>query len=248
MKKTQQDEARADRGRADSSTIRQGSPIPGCWGGPGASLSFSSAAVWAVVSGAVSLGDTVTLPCDLELRHETTWFLQRNETLALRIIASKNQVEQQTEPFYYVIRPDSRFSLVLNPSTNSSSLRIEGVTETDQGLYYCTTRERGEVQIGKGTRLRLHGEELSSKENGEHPSGIGWSCLIILIVAPPLSTLMTSCFVFCLFDRPGRPQDRKGDRSLVQRQGRRPEGYENPSINVLQRHKTGHAASSSLVS
>ncbi|XP_069053988.1 uncharacterized protein [Lepisosteus oculatus] len=172
----------------------------------GSTLFVTCAAVWAVVSGAVSLGDTVTLPCDLELRHETTWFQHHNETLALRILASKNQVEQQTEPFYYVIRPDSRFSLVLNPSTASPDLRIEGVTETDQGLYYCATREKGEIHIGQRRRLQIE-KEREAPGPPQHP-GIGLPCLIVLLSALPLSALASSCCVFFILLR-GRGGERK---------------------------------------
>ncbi|XP_069053977.1 uncharacterized protein [Lepisosteus oculatus] len=195
-------------------------------------LLLPCAAVWAVVSGAVSLGDTVTLPCDLELQHETTWFLQRNETLALRILASKNHVEQQTEPFDYKNRPDSRFSLVLNPSTNSSSLRIEGVTETDQGLYYCATRDRGEIHIGKGTRLRLHGgapEQLNNtSENATCRTEPHRECCTLLVWVPPvcalLSALVSSACVCCLCHRKGArhttdpPQSRRSRRGEQDRQ------------------------------
>ncbi|XP_069053987.1 uncharacterized protein [Lepisosteus oculatus] len=175
----------------------------------GSTLFVTCAAVWAVVSGAVSLGDTVTLPCDLELRHETTWFQHHNETLALRILASKNQVEQQTEPFYYVIRPDSRFSLVLNPSTASPDLRIEGVTETDQGLYYCATREKGEIHIGQRRRLQIE-KEREAPGPPQHP-GIGLPCLIVLLSALPLSALASSCCVFFILLR-GRGKGQRGAR------------------------------------
>ncbi|XP_069054772.1 uncharacterized protein [Lepisosteus oculatus] len=202
-----------------------------------ASLFFlSCAGAWGCsVSGEtvlrVGLGDTVTLPCDLRLQHETTWFMLQNGTLSVGVLANKNPGQIQMRPFSYVRRPDSRFSLVLNPSTNSSSLRIEGVTETDQGLYYCATRDRGEIHIGKGTRIHVgdRNRELLSKAecpNITRPSGIDWPCLTILVVTPPLSTLLTSCCIFCLFYRPGRRQDRKGHRGVAQGKGRQQDVYE----------------------
>ncbi|XP_069054822.1 uncharacterized protein [Lepisosteus oculatus] len=101
-------------------------------------------------------GETVTLPCVVGQQYEVMWFVQRSDgALALSVLGNANTASGQTDPFTYVRRPDSRFSLVLNSSTDSPDLRIEGVTETDQGLYYCATRDRGEIHIGKGTRLEL---------------------------------------------------------------------------------------------
>ncbi|XP_069054392.1 uncharacterized protein [Lepisosteus oculatus] len=169
--------------------------------------------------GAVRLGDTVTLPCDLQLTHETTWFTLRNGTLSVGVFASRNPGEQQERPFTYKRRPDSRFSLVLNPSTNSSSLRIEGVTETDQGLYYCAAKDKGGINIGNGTWLRLSAGGRSPSRpqaRGECSTLPEW----VTPVSALLSALLSSACVYCLCRGKGGA-DSAEPRNETQTKGRK---------------------------
>ncbi|XP_069054375.1 uncharacterized protein [Lepisosteus oculatus] len=162
---------------------------------------------------AVRAGDVVTLPCNHQLYHETTWLIQRpDDTLHVVVLANKNPGKN---PFTYTKRPDSRFSLVLNPSTASPDLRIENITETDQGLYYCAARDRGEIQIGKGTRLQTG--SLEKEREPQHPE-IGLPCLIVLLSAVPLSALASSCCVLFILLRGRGIPERRGQYDIAVRE------------------------------
>ncbi|XP_069054820.1 uncharacterized protein [Lepisosteus oculatus] len=164
-------------------------------------------------------GETVTLPCVVGQQYEVMWFVQRSDgALALSVLGNANTASGQTDPFTYVRRPDSRFSLVLNSSTDSPDLRIEGVTETDQGLYYCATRDRGEIHIGKGTRLELvaGGEEPNCTSQSPPPCGDpgvppGGALALSALLTAILTAILTAGFLRCCpACRKGPPEPEPG--------------------------------------
>nr|XP_015195251.1 PREDICTED: uncharacterized protein LOC107076236 [Lepisosteus oculatus] len=149
----------------------------------------------------VGVGDTVVLPCDLQLGYEVMWFVQRDETLFLGLLASKSQAE--TVNFNYA--SDSCFSPALNSSTGSIDLRIRNVSRTDLGLFYCAGKAQGRVAVGTGTRLVCAGGQCEDDHRqARSPFELEKSCFIILLLVPPLSVLITSGCVFGLFHRTGQ--------------------------------------------
>ncbi|XP_069054602.1 uncharacterized protein [Lepisosteus oculatus] len=149
------------------------------------------------------------LPCDLEPRYETLWFFQRRDALALAVSASRRPDRQG---FHYVERRDPRYALAPSASADrAASLTIERVTPADQGLYYCADRDKGRFRIGRGARLVCVEAAAPSEGRGEAgnatrpgaplPPGLQLPCLLILLTAPPLSALLSSVCVFCVFLR-----------------------------------------------
>nr|XP_015195055.1 PREDICTED: uncharacterized protein LOC107076127 isoform X2 [Lepisosteus oculatus] len=127
----------------------------------------------------VGLGDTVVLPCDLQLGYEVMWFVQRDETVFLGLLASKSQAE--TVNFNYA--SDSRFSPALNPSTGSIDLRIRNVSRTNLGLFYCAGRCRAgllsEPAPGSSVRVQERASALKRERAAggmyRTESGLSWA-------------------------------------------------------------------------
>ncbi|XP_066580238.1 uncharacterized protein LOC136771679 [Amia ocellicauda] len=170
-----------------------------------------SLAIAAVVR-AVRPGDTVTLPCDITLQHETMWFIQPDDTPPLLGISVMKTAGNKINPISFVGDVDPRYSPELNSSSRSVSLRIRNISDADLALYYCAGKEGGRITVGTGTRLVYEGERDISLHSCEERRNITQSpgetsCLLPLWVTPVsalLCALLAAVCGFCLGHRPGK--------------------------------------------
>ncbi|KAJ8273734.1 hypothetical protein GJAV_G00104950 [Gymnothorax javanicus] len=86
------------------------------------------------------LGENVTLPCSQPLTSKLLWFRQRSDEM----FALTTSIKGKTKGFYDVYSEEddatSHFTTQEDNLTKSINLKITGVKESDQGLYYYSEK------------------------------------------------------------------------------------------------------------
>ncbi|KAG9328042.1 hypothetical protein JZ751_016687, partial [Albula glossodonta] len=156
---------------------------------------------------AVSVGGSVTLHCDQIHNEVTTWFGQRCGQAPHIIISARDKPGNPEELMYKLTRysTSSAIKAAKNPSNSSISLRIHNISESDLGLFYCST----------GTENDFIGSEiiLFQKENSI-TSSTSWSssppcvnateaqgqCWVLLVSVCPVCAVVTAVlFSACVY-------------------------------------------------
>ncbi|XP_048851773.1 uncharacterized protein LOC125720409 isoform X5 [Brienomyrus brachyistius] len=94
----------------------------------------------------VQLGENITLHCDVKHERDTFWYRQ---------CSHENQPPLSMSSVELMRNPHSQYTFVWDSSSKSYSLSIHNVTESDQGLYYCSTK----YQDFTGSRERMSTED-----------------------------------------------------------------------------------------
>ncbi|XP_053336193.1 uncharacterized protein LOC128508749 isoform X1 [Clarias gariepinus] len=159
----------------------------------------------------VRRGDDVTLYSDCVWKSGlySVWFRncsEKDHPHFMILDTDLRFIETQTGVF-------PRYSFVFNASTNTHSLLIKNVTETDQGLYYCAIQERVISKDKNGiiitndvyrygnrsTRLSLFAPCPSVCEPCESEPSVSWTLVLsVCAVCVLLSSLLSSICVYYL--------------------------------------------------
>ncbi|XP_018580936.2 uncharacterized protein LOC108918300 [Scleropages formosus] len=114
-------------------------------------LHFSSSEevlVESAVTMAVKIGDTVILHCSHKHSEETLWLGQRCDEVPFIIICAGCGYRDK-----YFRGFNGQFSTVKNSRNGSIGLRIRNVSDSDLGLFYCTTKFGVPMLVGSGYKL-----------------------------------------------------------------------------------------------
>uniref|UniRef100_A0A8C9QWP5 Immunoglobulin domain-containing protein n=1 Tax=Scleropages formosus TaxID=113540 RepID=A0A8C9QWP5_SCLFO len=79
----------------------------------------------------VQPGDNVTLCCDVKNEQKIVWYRQ---------CSHENQPAWEIPSYDSILNPVHRYSFIWNSSSDSFDLRIENITESDLGVFYCATK------------------------------------------------------------------------------------------------------------
>ncbi|XP_048851772.1 uncharacterized protein LOC125720409 isoform X4 [Brienomyrus brachyistius] len=79
----------------------------------------------------VQLGDNITLHCDVKYELDTIWY---------RKCSHENQPLLNMSGYGFMLNPLPQYSFVWNNLSASFSLSIKNITESEQGLYFCSTK------------------------------------------------------------------------------------------------------------
>ncbi|XP_046714900.1 uncharacterized protein LOC124392180 isoform X2 [Silurus meridionalis] len=145
----------------------------------------------------VSPGANITLLCNITNYSQKSWYQMISAGLRQIISARQSSLNKHFHSEYNVDK--SHFDV-----TESSSLVIIGVRETDLGFYYCGGRnDETHIQFGKLIRLNFTGgsnNESSSEASDSQPparNGTCWITNLILICVCSISVLIICMCVFC---------------------------------------------------
>ncbi|KAK1788602.1 hypothetical protein P4O66_002684 [Electrophorus voltai] len=106
----------------------------------------------------VSLGENITLHCNITADYEISWYGQSSDELRLLISAGRTNLDKQFSLSYNV----DRDHFDTTDSNGSVTLVIINVTENDLGLYYCRGRDyRSLLKFGRTIRLAITGTFIS---------------------------------------------------------------------------------------
>ncbi|XP_051729478.1 uncharacterized protein LOC127501515 isoform X3 [Ctenopharyngodon idella] len=104
------------------------------------------------------LNGNISMKCNVTSRHEIAWYRQNPDSGRLKLLLLsifKN---------LWSIHPDTPIRVKSERGSNTASLVIENLTESDSGLYFCGTRSRDQdMHFHKPIRLQL--EEFIMSQN-----------------------------------------------------------------------------------
>ncbi|XP_051729477.1 uncharacterized protein LOC127501515 isoform X2 [Ctenopharyngodon idella] len=96
------------------------------------------------------LNGNISMKCNVTSRHEIAWYRQNPDSGRLKLLLLsifKN---------LWSIHPDTPIRVKSERGSNTASLVIENLTESDSGLYFCGTRSRDQdMHFHKPIRLQL---------------------------------------------------------------------------------------------
>nr|XP_023685545.1 uncharacterized protein LOC111853144 isoform X2 [Paramormyrops kingsleyae] len=95
----------------------------------------------------VRLGDNITLHCDVRHERETIWYRQ---------CSHEKQPPLKMSGVELMRNPHPRYTFVWNSSSDSYNMSIKNITDSDLGLYYCSTK----YQDFTGSRDRMSTVDL----------------------------------------------------------------------------------------
>ncbi|XP_042601989.1 uncharacterized protein LOC109081328 isoform X1 [Cyprinus carpio] len=113
------------------------------------------------------LNETITLNCSMTHTYEIAWYHQDPESgrLTLLIFAIGRRKE------IYLINQNTRVTVKADIRSNTVSLIITGLMESDSGLYFCGTRSAtSDMYFEKPIRLQIE-DKLTDREDEAH-SGV----------------------------------------------------------------------------
>uniref|UniRef100_A0A9J8DDD9 Ig-like domain-containing protein n=1 Tax=Cyprinus carpio carpio TaxID=630221 RepID=A0A9J8DDD9_CYPCA len=115
----------------------------------------------ATVNVTVQLEQNVTLPCYINSSSEMAWYRLSSEKIALLISAARGKL-QKKDFITYHNEDQSHFRLEADRGLDSVSLTINGVRESDLGLYYCALGiSANTMHFGTAVRLTFADTLLS---------------------------------------------------------------------------------------
>ncbi|KAI1897041.1 hypothetical protein AGOR_G00079030 [Albula goreensis] len=162
---------------------------------------------------AVSVGGSVALHCDQIHNEVTTWFGQHCGQAPHIVISARDKPGNPEELMYKLTRysTSSAIKAAKNPSNNSISLRIHNISESDLGLFYCST----------GTENEFIGSEIILFQKEAH--GQCWVLLVsVCPVCAVVTAVLSSACVYWICRRKGpaceiqQPAAQDGNRDTAQ--------------------------------
>ncbi|KAJ8377890.1 hypothetical protein AAFF_G00250410 [Aldrovandia affinis] len=150
-------------------------------------------------------GDNVTLPCNLTLNQQISWYRQLSDAMIPLTTTVRNNLENKTITSYHVAESD-HFIPKEDGRTKSVSLRVIGVGDSDHGLYYCVEWDGGRFFSEK--QLGWHSQYFTSdgftythfcKDSG--PERLHLSCWTLLAMVPAAFAMATAVCICGLWHR-----------------------------------------------
>ncbi|XP_010776324.1 uncharacterized protein [Notothenia coriiceps] len=159
----------------------------------------------------VGPGDNITLYCDCKLSSGVyiVWYRNCSHENQPSLVLHINERRNDFMDINYFLNPLLRFHFVRNSSSESYDLLIINITETDEGLYYCGTKQL-KVEKNKTitfTDIYTHGNistriHVNSSEHHKETSqncDVCWMLLFSLCPAvAALSSLLSSLLAYHL--------------------------------------------------
>ncbi|XP_058264568.1 uncharacterized protein LOC131365019 [Hemibagrus wyckioides] len=140
-------------------------------------------------------GQNITLSCNITIYNTIFWYQLRSEEVNLLISAKQGKLNKKFLFSYNV--NESRFGI-----TESCSLVIFGVGETDLGFYYCGDRkDETHIQFGKPIRLNFTDDHdtLLKPPGTEQSTGAEIWIISTMCLVSVLINLICMCVFCCRF-------------------------------------------------
>ncbi|XP_028317364.1 uncharacterized protein LOC114472337 [Gouania willdenowi] len=155
------------------------------------------------ISHSVTAGDNITLYCDCKISTGLIILWYRNCSHQNQPTLVLDSYYETRESLYTNIPP--RFKMMRNHSSNSYDLEISNVTASDEGLYYCGTKETKveEIQFISRIFVYKYGNVTTNVTVGSsdpHPAQNCDKCWTLLFSVCPVvavvSSLLSSLLVY----------------------------------------------------
>ncbi|XP_048036109.1 uncharacterized protein LOC125261597 isoform X2 [Megalobrama amblycephala] len=187
-------------------------------------------------------GGNTTLPCNIKDDEEITWIIINGNQTFVRILKLEYLKGTESKPESSYIHPSyaGRIKALSSP-TNTHSLLLMNITDTDLMLYCCTERKLEQTHCSKldyGEQQNTEGTE-NTKAFGNYISTTIWLSVICVFLL--LSLMSNVCM--CWKIKRAKKGNLRGSQTLYKSKskGEQNEGdeisYASVNINKVKKHR-----------